>query len=64
MKRSPSARRFRVKSYAFWDMDEWASGMYVIVKVRPVAGWRRFWAYKAVETRGGPGDPVPDRPGS
>jgi hypothetical protein len=37
---SPTGRRLRVKSVAFWDMEEWASGIYVIVKVYPTRGWR------------------------
>jgi hypothetical protein len=46
-------QRFRVTSHAFWDMEEWDSTMYVIVKVYPKRGWRRLWGYSAVETRGG-----------
>ena len=57
-----TGRRFRVKSTAFWDMEEWASAMYVIVNVYPIPRWRRFWGYSAVETRGDVDDPVPDRP--
>ena len=30
-----TGRRFRVKSTAFWDIEEWASTMYVIVNVYP-----------------------------
>jgi hypothetical protein len=56
------AGRFRVKTSAFWDMDEWASGMYVIAKVYPERGWRRWRPWKAVKVRGGPDDPVPARP--
>jgi hypothetical protein len=59
---SPTGRRFRVKSFVFWDMDEWASGMYIIVKAYPPSRWRRPFGYSAVETRGGPDDPVPERP--
>ena len=59
---TPSGRSFRVTSNVFWDMEPWASGMYVIVKAAPRRGWRRFWPYKAVRTRGGPDDPVPERP--
>jgi len=59
-----TGRRFRVKSIAFWDMEEWESGMYVIVRVYPIQRWRRFWGYSAVETRGGEDDPVPARPAS
>jgi hypothetical protein len=51
----------RVKSNVFWDMEEWASGMYVIVRVRPGRGWRRFLGESAVETRGDNDDPVPPR---
>jgi hypothetical protein len=59
---SPTGRRLRVKSVAFWDMEEWASGIYVIVKVYPTRGWRRIWGYSAVETRGDSDDLVPERP--
>jgi hypothetical protein len=59
---TPSGRQLRVKSIAFWDMEAWASGMYVIVRVRPGRGWRRFVGESAVETRGDYDDPVPERP--
>jgi len=59
---TPGGRRYRVKAHVFWDMEEWASGMYVIVKVYPIPRWCRFWGYSAVETRGDVDDPVPDRP--
>ena len=42
----PSGRRYEVTTNTFWDMEEWASGMYVIVKVRPRRGLRRAFAYK------------------
>jgi hypothetical protein len=56
-----SGGRFRVVSHVFWDMEPWESDMYVIVKVAPERGWRRFWPYKAVRARG-PDDSVPERP--
>ena len=59
---TPTDRRLRVKSHVFWDMEKWASGMYVIVRVRPGRGWRRFIGESAVETRGDYDDPVPPRP--
>jgi phosphoglycolate phosphatase-like HAD superfamily hydrolase len=59
---TPTGRQLRVKSIAFWDMEEWASGMYVIVRVYPGGGWRRFVGESAVETRGDYDDPVPPRP--
>lgn len=59
---TPAGRRFCVKSIAFWDMEEWSSRMYVIVRVRPGRGWRRFVGEAAVETRGDDDDPVPERP--
>ena len=59
---TPTGRKLRVKSVAFWDMKDWASGMYVIVRVRPGKGWRRFVGESAVETRGGDDDPVPPPP--
>jgi hypothetical protein len=63
---SASGRRFRVKSIAFWDMEEWESAMYVIVRVYPIPRWRRFWGYAAVETRGGweDNEAIPERPAS
>jgi hypothetical protein len=58
-----SGRVFRVKSHVFWDMDEWASGIQINVKVYAPRGLRSVWPYKASATRGGPSDPVPTRPG-
>jgi hypothetical protein len=60
--KSPSGRSFRVKSIAFWDMEAWESDMYVIAKVYADHGARRWWPWKAVSFREGPGDPVPDKP--
>lgn len=60
---SPTGRTFRLKSFAFWDMEEWESAMYVIVQAYPSQGWRLWRSYKAVEVRGGPDDDeVPHRP--
>jgi len=59
---TPTGRKLRVTSNAFWDSEKWASGMYVIVRVRPGRGWRRFVGESAVETRGDSDDPVPPRP--
>ena len=59
---TPVGRRLRVTSNVFWDMDEWDSGLYVIVRVRPGWGLRRFLGESAVETRGDYDDPVPPRP--
>ena len=59
---TPLGRQLRVKSHVFWDTEEWASGMYVIVRVRPGRGWRRWLGESAVETRGDYDDPVPPRP--
>jgi len=56
-----TGRRFRVKSIAFWDMGEWESGMYVIVRVYPIPPGSLL-GYSAVETRGDEDDPVPARP--
>jgi hypothetical protein len=58
----PSGERYRLSTTVFWDMEEWASGMYVIVKAAPTRGWRRYWPFKAVEVRGGPNDLVPRNP--
>jgi hypothetical protein len=51
---SESGRRFRVETDAFWDVEPWQSSMYVQVKVRPIRGWRRWWAYKFFQDRGSP----------
>ena len=59
---SPSGVRLRATTVAFWDMEDWLSDLYVITKVYPERGWRRWWPWKAVEVRGGPDDPVPGQP--
>ena len=53
---------FRVVSRAYWDMEPWASGIEISVKVSAPSGVRRFRRYKARRTRGGPDDPVPPPP--
>jgi len=53
---APSGRRFLVKTYTFWDMDEFASGMECGVRVYPESGWRRWWRYRGWVSRGGPDD--------
>jgi hypothetical protein len=58
----PSGERYRLSTSVFWDMEPWASGMYVIVKATPTRGWRRYWPFKAVEVRGGRDDLVPEKP--
>jgi hypothetical protein len=58
---APDGTRLRVESQAYWDMDDWASGINIRVKVRPSRGWRRFWAYAEDRERGGEDDPVPPR---
>ena len=57
-----SGRVYRVKSHVFWDMDEWASGIQINVKVYAPHGLRHVWPYRASAVRGGPSDPVPSRP--
>ena len=57
-----SGRVYRVKSHVFWDMDEWASGIQINVKVYAPRGLHHVWPYKASAGRGGPSDPVPSRP--
>jgi hypothetical protein len=56
---TPSGSRFRVVSNVFWDTEPWESDMYVIVKVAPERGWRRWWPYKAVRARGPDSVPEP-----
>jgi hypothetical protein len=57
-----SGTQYRLSTFVFWDMEPWASGMYVVVKAAPTGGWRRYWPFKAVEVRGGPDDLVPEKP--
>jgi hypothetical protein len=59
---SPSGATLRIKSLAYWDMEEWASGLDIVVKVYTARGLRRFWPYKAYASRGDSYDPVPQRP--
>jgi hypothetical protein len=61
---APSGATLRVKSQAYWDMEEWNSGLDIVVKVYPTKGLRRFWPYKWGASRGWPDDPVPRRPSS
>jgi hypothetical protein len=53
---------FRVTSRAYWDMEPWASGIEISVKVYERSGIRRIWPRKARRVRGGPDDPVPPPP--
>jgi hypothetical protein len=59
---SPSGRRFRVVTGAFWDMEEWGSGMELYAKAYASSGWRRWRPYQLWSDRGGPDDPVPGPP--
>jgi hypothetical protein len=59
---TPSGRQLRVVTGAFWDMDEWASGMELYAKAYTDRGWRRRVPYSRWSTRGGPDDPVPEPP--
>ena len=59
---TPGGRTFRVVTGAFWDMDEWASGMELYAKAYPESGLRRWFAYKLWGDRGGLDDPVPKPP--
>jgi hypothetical protein len=56
----PNGKVFRVKSVAYWDMDDWESDLHVSVAAYAERGWRRFWPYKARGYRGG--ETMPDRP--
>jgi hypothetical protein len=58
---APSGKRYRVRTYAFWDMEPWESGMYVIVKVYGRSGWRKRWPYKGAIQRGD-ADDWPEEP--
>ena len=58
----PSGRRLRVVTGAFWDMDEWQSGMELYAKAYAESGWRRRFPYKVWRSRGGPDDLVPVPP--
>jgi hypothetical protein len=59
---SPSSRRFRVKSHAYWDMEAWQSDMRVTVKVYAPRGLHRYWPFAAHALRGG--EDLPERPPS
>jgi hypothetical protein len=59
---APAGQRFRVVTGAFWDMDEWASGMELYAKAYPELGSRRRRPYTLWAARGGPDDPVPLAP--
>ncbi len=59
----PSGRIYTVKTYSFWDTEEWASGLYVKVKVYAPAGWRSRVPWAGHFERGGPDDPIPPDPG-
>ncbi len=56
----PSGEVFRVKSHAFWDMDDWESDLHISVTVYAARGLRRFFPYRARGFRGG--ETLPDRP--
>lgn len=56
----PTGESFRVKSIAYWDMDDWESDLHISVKVYADSGWRRYRPYKARGYRGG--ETMPDRP--
>lgn len=58
----PSGRRLRVVTGAFWDMEEWKSGMELYAKAYARSGWRRRFPYKVWRSRGGPDDLVPSPP--
>lgn len=59
---APSGTRYRIRTQAFWDAEQWGSGMEIGAYAYAPNGWRRRWAYKAWGTRGGPTDPVPAAP--
>jgi hypothetical protein len=59
---SPSGRWFRIVTGAFWDMEEWGSGMELYAKAYGRPGRRRRRPYTLWSSRGGPGDPVPEPP--
>jgi hypothetical protein len=59
---SPGGRRFRVVTRAYWDTEEWASGMELDALAYVDAGWRRRFPYRLHSVRGGPNDLVPEPP--
>jgi hypothetical protein len=59
---TPSEERYRVVTGAFWDMDEWASGMELYAKAYAGSGLRRRFPYKLWAARGSEEDPVPEPP--
>ncbi len=60
--RSASGRSFRIVTGAFWDMEEWGSGMEIYAMAYAERGWRKRFPYKEWRVRGGPNDPVLDPP--
>jgi hypothetical protein len=54
--------RYRVVSKAYWDGDEWASGIEIEIRAYAPAGWRRWWPYHDHRVRGEATDPVPEPP--
>jgi hypothetical protein len=62
MVESPSGRTFRVVTGAFWDMDEWASGMELYAEAYTQSGPKSRRPYRLWASRGAPGDPVGEPP--
>jgi hypothetical protein len=58
---SPSGRRFRIVTGAFWDMEEWDSCMLLYAKAYSSSGWRRRFPYALWATRGAL-EPIPAPP--
>jgi hypothetical protein len=58
-----SGAEYRVVSGANWETKEWDSGMELFAKAHARKGWRRWFPYTEWASRGGPDDPVPERPG-
>jgi hypothetical protein len=57
-----SGEEYRVVSGAYWDMEEWYSGMNIWARAYAPHGWRNRFPYREHGVRGGPTDPVPERP--
>jgi len=60
--RTALGRRYRVKSYAYWDGRSWETELHVVAKAYAANGWRRFKPYWDRRSRGGPDDLIPPRP--
>src|SRR5438445_11666616 len=58
---APSGRRFRIRTWAYWDMEPWESDMWLVAEAQPEGGFFRWrWPVKERELRRG--ETLPPRP--